>query len=114
MNAITTVTATVPSTLAASLAPIAPMDTAQLVSTESTSTIGTSGEEAEKLVKSMEEMHIHTTEINKLKEKVTILETDYKLIKNMHKEEVQKVANMSKRLKAMEKDLTLKEPLGKC
>ena len=30
----------------------------------------------------------------------------------MHKEEVQKAARMSERLKALEKDLTLKEPLG--
>jgi len=30
----------------------------------------------------------------------------------MHKEEVQKAAKMNERLKAMEKDLTLKEPLG--
>ena len=40
------------------------------------------------------------------------LETDYKLAKIMHKEEVKKATRMSERLKAMEKDLTLKEPLG--
>lgn len=50
--------------------------------------------------------------MNKLKEKVTSLETDYKIAKIMHKEEVQKVAKMSEILKAMEKDLTLKEPFG--
>ena len=60
----------------------------------------------------MEEMSIQATKMNKLKEKVRSLETDYKLAKIMHKEEVQKVARMSERLKAMEKDLTLKEPLG--
>jgi len=50
--------------------------------------------------------------MNKLKEKVTSLETDYKLAKIMHKEEVQKAIRMSERLKALEKNLTLKEPLG--
>lgn len=57
-------------------------------------------------------MSIQTTEMNKLKEKVTSLETDYKLAKIMHKEEVQKDTKMSERLKALEKDLTMKEPLG--
>ena len=50
--------------------------------------------------------------MNKLKEKVTSLETDYKLAKIMHKEEVQKATRMSERLKSMEKDLTLKEFLA--
>jgi len=50
--------------------------------------------------------------MNKLKEKVTSLEIDYNLSKIMHKEEVQKATRMSERLKATEKDLTLKEPLG--
>jgi len=50
--------------------------------------------------------------MNKLKEKMKSLETDYKLAKIMHKEEVKKATRMSERLKAMEKDLTLKEPLG--
>jgi len=43
---------------------------------------------------------------------VTSLETDCKLAKIMLKEEVQKASSMNGRLKAMEKDLTLKEPLG--
>lgn len=51
--------------------------------------------------------------MNNLKEKVTSLETGYKLAKFMHKEEVQKATRMSERLKALENDLTLKEPLGK-
>jgi len=49
--------------------------------------------------------------MNKLKEKVTSLETNCKLAKIMHKEEVQKAARINERLKAMQKDLTLKEPL---
>lgn len=51
--------------------------------------------------------------MNKLKEKVTRLETDCKLAKIMHKEEVQKEARMTERIKTMEKELTLNEPLGK-
>ncbi len=51
--------------------------------------------------------------MNKLKGKVTRLETDCKQANIMHKEEVQKVARMNDRIKAMEKDLTFKEPLGK-
>lgn len=60
----------------------------------------------------MEEMSIQAIEMNKLKEKVTSLETDCKLAKIMHKEEVQKAMRMNERLKAMEKDMTLEEPLG--
>ena len=88
------------------------MPTTQPVSMESTSAAGASGEEAAKLVKSMEEMSIQATEMNKLKEKMTSLETKCKLAKIMHKEEVQKDSRMNERLKAMEKDLTLKESLG--
>jgi len=60
----------------------------------------------------MEEMSIHEIEMNKMKEKVTNLETDYKLAKIMHKEEVQKASRMNERIKAMDKELTLEEPLG--
>ena len=51
--------------------------------------------------------------MNKLKEKVTSLEMDYKLSQIMQKEEAQKTNRMSERVKAMEKDLTLEKPLGK-
>ena len=61
----------------------------------------------------MEEMFIQTNEMNKLKEKVNILETDYKLPKIMHKEEQQKAARMNERIKGLEKELTLTEPIGK-
>jgi len=103
VNVIPTVTTIVPSTLAASLAPTAPRATTLLVSTTSTLEIRTSSEEAGKLVKAMEEMSIQTTQMNKLKEKVTSLEIDYKLAKIMHKEELQKATRMSERLKAWKK-----------
>ena len=60
----------------------------------------------------MEEMSIQTIEMNKLKEKVTSLETDYKLTQIMHREEQQKATKMNERIKILEKELTLNEPLG--
>jgi len=111
LNVIPTISTVVPSTLAASLAPTSPMATTKQVSAQSTSAAGTSNEVA-KLVRAMEEMSIQATDMNKLKEKVTSLETDCELAKIMHKDEVQKAARMTERIKAMEKDLPLKEPLG--
>jgi len=87
-NVIPIVSTALPSMLAASLATIAPMPTTQPVSAKSTSVAGASGEKAIELVKAMEEMSIQATKMNKLKEQVTSLETDYKLAKIMHKEEV--------------------------
>jgi len=82
VNVISTVSTVVPSTLVASLTRKAPMPTAQPVSTESTLAHGASGEEATMLVRVMEEMSKQATKMNKLKEKVTSLETDYQLAKN--------------------------------
>lgn len=50
--------------------------------------------------------------MNKLKEKITSLENDNKLAQIMHKEEVLKATRMTERIKILEKELTLKEPLG--
>lgn len=102
-NVIPTVTTVILSTLETSLAPIPPMATTLSASTPSTSatrstTIVSTGDEASRLVKTMEYMSIHTTEINKLKERVTSLETDYR----------QKVTRMNERIKSQEKELTLK------
>jgi len=47
------------------------------VTTESTTIADASGEKAEELVRTMEDMSIQDTEMNRLKEKVAILETDY-------------------------------------
>ncbi|MCY6524905.1 hypothetical protein, partial [Actinobacillus pleuropneumoniae] len=79
-------------TLAASLAPTTPPTTTLPAATTSTSATGSTtatsqpGDEASKLVKAMEYMSIQTTKINKLKEKITILENDNKLSQIMHKE----------------------------
>jgi len=60
----------------------------------------------------MEEMSIRATELKKLREKVSNLETDCKLAQIQQKEEVQKNQRMVERIKFLEKDLTLQEPLG--
>jgi len=115
---IPTVTTIVPSTLAASLPPIAPLAIALTAATASTSIEGSTttaaqpSDEARKLVKAMENMSIRTTEINKLKEKISSLEDENKLAQVMHKNEVQKSTRLTERMKNSEKELTLKEPLG--
>lgn len=73
------VTTIVPSTLVASLAPTTPLATTLPTSTTSTLATTQLGDEASKLVKAMEDMSIQTTEINKIKEKITSLENDSKL-----------------------------------
>lgn len=60
----------------------------------------------------MEEMSIQTTEMNRLKEKVTNIETDCRLAQIMHKEQ-QKATRMNERIKILEKELTLSKPIGK-
>ena len=97
---IPTATTVVPSTLAESLAPIPLMATTLPASTSATgsTTSAQPGDEASRLVKAMKDMSIQTTEMNKLKEKVTSLETNYKLAQIMHKEEVQKETRMNERI----------------
>jgi len=111
------VTIVVPSTLAASSAPTTPIATALSASTPTASATGSTtttsiGDEANRLVKSMEEMSIQTTEMNKLKEKVTSPKIDYELAQIMHREEHHKATRMIERIKSLEKELTLNEPLG--
>lgn len=61
----------------------------------------------------MEEISIQTNEMNKLKEKVSNVETNYKLAQIMHKEEHRKATRMNERIKVLQKELTLTEPRGK-
>jgi len=60
----------------------------------------------------MEEMSIQANELKKLREQVTSLETNCKLAQIQHKKETQRNRRMVERIKALEKDLTLQEPLG--
>ena len=116
--AIPTVIAAIPCTLATSLAPTAPLATTLIAATTSTSATGSTttaaqpSDEARKLVKAMEDMSIQTIEINKIKEKIKSLENENKLAQIMHKDEVQKSTRFTERMKSLEKELTLKEPLG--
>ena len=52
----------------------------------------------------MEEMSIQTTKMNKLREKVASLDTDYKLSQLKQKEEEQKAQRMSEKIKVLEKE----------
>lgn len=112
-NVIPTVSTTVPSTLAASLAPIAPLAAAFPATTETTSAASASAEKAIELVKAMEEMSIQATKMYRLREKVVSLEIDYKLAQLKQKEEAQKAQRMNERIKFLEKYLTLEQPLRK-
>jgi len=84
-TAIPTVTTTVSSTLETSLAPTSPLATTLPTVTTSTSATGSTtvathkSDVASKLVKAVEDMSIQTTEINKLKEKITSVEDEKKL-----------------------------------
>jgi len=60
----------------------------------------------------MEEMSIQATELKNLKEKMAILETNCKLAQIQKKEEAQKALMIGEKIKVLEKDLTLKNPLG--
>lgn len=91
--------------------PTAPLATTLPTTTKLTSTTGASGEKETKLVKAMEDMSIRAIEMNRLREKVASLETQYKLSQLKQKEEAQKAQRMSERIKILEKDLTLEKPL---
>ena len=111
------VTTVVPSTLAAALAPMLPPATAlPVIGTTSSTGISisteTTTEKTTKLIKAMEEMSIQANELKKLREQVTSLETNCKLAQIQHKKETQRNRRMVERIKALEKDLTLQEPLG--
>jgi len=114
---VATVTTVVPSTLAKKLAPTVTLATALPATTPSTSATGSTttdstSEEANKLAKAREEMSLKANEIRKLEEKVNSLEIDCKLAQIMNKEEYDKVARITKRIKNLEKEMTLGEPLG--
>lgn len=70
-----------PSTITPALAPNIPLATAQIVTTPTcTSEVAVdSTKQTEDLIKSMEEMKIQESEIKKLKEMVSSLESNYEL-----------------------------------
>ena len=100
--------------MVASLAPTAPVDTTLPIAsaTGSTTAAAHPSDEASKLVKAMQYMSIHTTEINRLKEQIKSLEDEKKLAQIMHKNEAQKSNKLTESINNLEKELTLKEPLA--
>lgn len=95
----------VPSTIAATLTPKIPLTIAPpVIATSSTSEAATtSTKQTEDLIKSMEEMKIQATEIQKLKEMVTILEHNYEISQINYTEEERKIRRMTDRIKTLEK-----------
>jgi len=98
------------------LAPTLPLVTtlpiAGTTSTTGTSTsAGTSTEKIDEMIKAMERMSIQATELKKLKEQISSLQTNYKLEQIQNKEEEPKNKRMEERIRNMEKDLTLEKPL---
>lgn len=76
-----------------------------------TTHVGTSTQSTEYLIKSMEEMKLQVTELQKVKQKFTTLEKKYDLSKINYAEERRKNKIMTEHIKALEKDLTFEEPL---
>jgi len=81
---ISTISTAIPSSLATTLAPTLPLAIALLVTgtladTGTSKSTGTPIENTIELIKAMEEMSIHDTELKKLREQVTSLETNCKL-----------------------------------
>jgi len=73
---------------------------------------GTSTQSTEDLIKSMVEMKLQVTELQKVKEKFTTLEQNYDLPKINYAEEKRKNKGMAKKIKTIEKDLTFDRPLA--
>ena len=64
------------------------------------------------MVKAMEQMSIQATKLKKLRDQVTSLETSCELAQIQNKEEARKNQRMVERIRILEKDLTLENPLG--
>jgi len=71
------VSTTVPSTLATTLAPNVPLEIAETIGVTGTAQVGTSSQSTEELIKSMDEMKLQVTELQKVKEKFITLEQKY-------------------------------------
>lgn len=103
----------VPSTLATTLAPNVPFATTETITgaVTGTSQVGTSSQSTEELIKSMEEMKLQVSELQKVKEKFLTLEQKYDVSKINFAEEVRKNKGLTQQVKTLEKDLTFENPL---
>ena len=114
-SVIPMVTTVMPSILVEELAPKEPLATAVPVAssttsaTESSTTATQPSYEASKLVKSMEEMSLQTSEINRLKQVIDNLEDTNKLAQIKAKTHEQRANRLNEELKKLQKYLTLNE-----
>ena len=112
-NVMLVVSTAVPSTLTTALAPNVPMAIAATIEAIGTGTsqAGTSNQSTEELIKSMEEMKLQVTELQKVKEKFITLEQKYDVSKFNFSEEMRKIKGLTQQIKTLEKDLTFEKPL---
>ena len=75
------------------------------------SQVNTSNLSTEELIKSMEELKLQVTELQRTKIQFTTLEQKYDLSKISVAEKTREVNRLEKLIKALEKDLTLENPL---
>lgn len=119
-NVVRVISTVVPSTLAIVLAPNDPLATAETIGVTCTGTgtcigigtgttqIGTSSQSTEELIRSMEEMKLQVSELQKVKEKFVTLEQKYDVSKINFAEEVRKNKGLAQQVKTLENNLTFK------
>lgn len=112
-NVVPGVTTMVPSTLETVLALNVPLATAATIEKTGigTSQAGTSNQSTKELIKSMEEMKLQVTELQKVKHKFITLEQKYDVSKFNFAEEMRKNKGLTQEIKILEKDLTFEKPL---
>jgi len=113
-NVIPVISTVVPSTLAIALVPNVPMATAKAVTGAGTgrAPARTSYLSTEELIKSMEEIKLQVSELQKVKEKYVTLEQNYDLSKINFAEKVSENKGLEQRLKSLEKYLTFEKSLA--
>jgi len=114
------VSTAVPSTLGPSLAPNVPVVTTEVITgttiagttTVGTTQAGTSGQSTEELIKSMEELKLQVSELQKVKEKFVTLEQKYDLSKINFTENVRENKGLEQKVISLEKYLTFDKTLA--
>lgn len=106
------VSTAVRSTLATTLSPNVLMATVEAVTGTGTTLVGNLGLSIEELIKSMEDMKIQVSELQKVKEQYDTLEKKYDLSKINFAEKVRENEGLEQKVKSLEKDLTFDKPLA--
>ena len=98
--------------------PNIPSSTAEVITGTTTtgqptelSQVNTSNLSTEELIKSMEELKLQVTELQRTKVQFTTLEQNYDLLKISVAEKTREVNRLEKLVKVMENDLILEKPL---